>query len=180
MAEYEDMENYAPPAMRETLARPGDPAEVARNLARRHPDDFTRTPGMASIEEIAAAYQNECLCGHAYANNCAHYLSHAFADAGYTNILKPLAAIEARCASKRPIRARNMWKWFETVATKRSSRIVKNTGMWAVFQYDEVPGSYWGGHVCIIDTDSIDVDGKFLYYGTGCFPEWSLQSAFKW
>ena len=44
---------------------------------------------------------------------------------------------------------------------------MRNTGFWAVFELDE--SVYWGGHVCIIDTETWKV------YGTGMHAFWDWE-----
>ena len=114
--------------------------------------------------------------GDHYANNCALYLSDAFFQAGFAELAAGQPAdhfITARCGSsaKRPIRARDIWQWFQSKAMQTNRTINRNTGIWAVFQLDEQV--YWGGHVLIIDTDA------WAGYGTGNHPDWS-QYALRW
>jgi len=124
-----------------------------------------------SLAGVGAAWSNSCEGGDRYDNNCAHFLSDAFIRAGFTELLPPNSHINARCPSKRPIRARDMWNWFQWKATRTSRTIEKNTGWWAVFQLNEK--AYWGGHVAVLDS------GTGTYYGTGWYPNWD-QYLYQW
>lgn len=164
----EDMENLAPPPF--PAWKLGDPKPAGD-------EDRIRLQSLAlepkTIAMAASFFAKECSGGDAYANNCAHYLSNAFMNAGFDDLKAPASCINARCdtSAKRPIRARDMWCWFQEKATKTASELPENDGFWAVFQLDEA--SYWGGHVLIYDSD------KKIYYGTGHYPNWS-QYCYKW
>jgi hypothetical protein len=137
-----------------TLIVPGMPVQ-ASDLHRQKLQSLA--PAANTIAAAAAAYNGACVGGDHYANNCAHFLSDAFIRAGFSELLAGQAAdsdFHARCGTraKRPIRARDMWQWFQSKATTTATTITRNTGMWAVFQLDE--SVYWGGHVLIIDTDA--------------------------
>lgn len=199
------MENVAPPppAKAEGMPEKASPVDVESlegTVDRRPFYDFRSLP--PSIGLAAVRFKESCEGGGYFANNCAHYLANAFAVAGYSDLLRPHAFVNARCyrtgerafpgcdpRSKRPIRAKEMEKWFISKArrTKDLSRTrgetvqqrfatIKNTGLWAVFQRDTEPGAYWGGHVCIIDTD------KWKYYGTGFdgYWYWEIQHCYQW
>jgi hypothetical protein len=118
-------------------------------------------------------WMRACQGGDAYENNCAHYLSDAMIRAGFAQLNPPSDCINARCntSRKRPIRARDMWCWFKTMATSTNTAPTKGTGIWAVFQLDEA--EYWGGHVVLLDSDS------WLYYGTAWYHDWD-QYLYKW
>jgi hypothetical protein len=121
----------------------------------------------ASIVQVAFDYGDGCDYGDRYANNCAHFLSNAFIDAGYTE----LTSFGARCSGKRPIRAGEMWTWFQTKATESSRAVQHGTGWWALFMVDE--RQYWGGHVAILDSDT------WHFYGTGWYDNWS-HYRYRW
>lgn len=161
-----DMENVAPPPPPEPS--PGDPT-----AAEQMDSDALDVPELRSIAGAASLYNSSWSGGDRYDNNCAHYLSDCFLRAGFDDLKAPQACVEARCGttSKRPVRARDMWCWFKTKATKTSTTLPKNDGMWAVFQLKE--SEYWGGHVMIYDSDNNK------YYGTGHYPEWD-QYCYKW
>jgi hypothetical protein len=156
-----------------TLIVPGMPVQ-ASDLHREKLQSLAPTAN--TIAAAAARYNGACVGGDHYANNCAHFLSDAFIRAGFNELLAGQAAdsdFHARCGTpaKRPIRARDMWQWFQSKATTKATAITRNTGMWAVFQLDE--SVYWGGHVVIIDTDA------WAWHGTGCHWNWN-QYAYKW
>jgi len=160
------MESISPPAP--PLPGPDDPKPAALV-----PEHVSSVVVVKSIAGAASIYNRGCVGGDAYDNNCAHFLSDAFIRAGYLELNPPSDCVNARCSTsaKRPIRARDMWCWFQSIATDQRNKLPKNEGYWAVFQLDE--SQYWGGHVVIIDTDSN------LYYGTGNYPSWT-QYCYKW
>lgn len=200
------METLIPPPPMEIPGMPNKAApDVRRTLSSRV--DRRRTFGLRepapSIALAAARFEESCIGGGRFDNNCAHFLANAFVRAGYDDLLRRHAFINARCyrteagstspgcdpAAKRPVRAREMEKWFDYKAarSKDLSRTsgetveerfapLRNTGFWAVFQRDTSPGGYWGGHACIIDTDS------WSYYGTGSngYWYWELQHCYQW
>lgn len=126
-----------------------------------------------STEGAAKAYVGQCEGGDKFKNNCAHFLSNALIAAGYDDLRQPDICVHARCFTdaRRPIRARDMWCWFKDRATKTGGVVVRNTGLWAVFQLDE--SQYWGGHVVIVDSD------RWIYYGTGWYDDWG-QHSYQW
>ncbi|ACA15974.1 hypothetical protein M446_1468 [Methylobacterium sp. 4-46] len=137
-------------------------------------DQALLVPGK-TLEGAAKMFSEKCSGGDEYTNNCAHFLSNAFIKAGFTELrdIRTNKCIKARCgtSASRPIRARNMWCWFQAKARRHERMVEPNTGFWAVFQHIE--GGYWGGHVVIIDTN------RWKYYGTGWYSEWD-QYAFQW
>jgi hypothetical protein len=151
---------------------PGMPAEASE----LHRQKLQSLAPPNTIAVVAAAYSGRCTGGDHYANNCAHFLSDAFLRAGFNELAAGQSAdhfVTARCgtSAKRPIRARDMWQWFQFKATDASTTLDRNTGLWVVFQLDEAV--YWGGHVVIVDTNA------WTYYGTGCHWDWK-QYAYKW
>lgn len=163
-----EMEHIAPPPPPELGPDDPKPASPAHQKALLENLLLAK-----SIAGAAAVFNDKCASGDSFENNCAHYLSDAFIRAGYTELKPPSACIQARCgtASQRPIRARDMWCWFQNMATETQNTLPSNDGYWAVFQLNEA--KYWGGHVVIIDTDT----GTF--YGTGNYPQWD-QHCYKW
>lgn len=148
-----------------TVHIPGMPQLAVGNSAAAA---VSQAPTLAGV---GAAWTGACVCGSAYQNNCAHFLSDAFIRAGFTNLNPPNAHIKARCGSKRPIRAREMREWFRSQAVRTSRQLEEGTGWWAVFQLNE--RRYWGGHVAVFDSDS------WTYYGTGWFQDWD-QYLYQW
>lgn len=165
-----DMEDLPEPPSVEIPGMPTEASEIDRQKLR------ALVPATGTIATAAAEYNGRCAGGDHYANNCAHYLSDAFLRAGFTELAAGQSAdhfITARCGTlaKRPIRARDMWQWFQSKAAQTSKTLNCNTGLWAVFQLDEAV--YWGGHVVIVDTDA------WTFHGTGCHWDWN-QYAYKW
>ena len=123
----------------------------------------------APLSDVCRYYSHICACGLKYTNNCAHYLSNAFIQAGYTDLLY-FNQITARCAAGRPIRAFDVLSWFKTKRTEsRTGLVPRGNGYWATYQ--ETPG--WK-HVAVIDTDS------WKYCGTGDYSRWPIQWSYRW
>jgi hypothetical protein len=158
------MEHVPPPAPKfdPNAPTPGDSSKLERKRA-----------AVPSLEAVASYWSDSCAGQDSYANNCAHFLSDAFIRAGYTELNPPAACINARCETpaKRPVRARDMWCWFQSKATKTSTQLTKNTGWWAAFQLNETV--YWGGHVALFDSNN------WKYYGTGWYEDWG-QHLYQW
>lgn len=177
------MEDRVPPAALEIPGMPsrafGSASAVAmENVAAPRPFDLPGAPAAADLgspplSAIAAHWMNSCAGGDVQSNNCAHYLSDAFIRAGFTELAQANPHIEARCGTtaRRPIRARNMWSWFQSKATTTSTTARQNTGWWAVFQLDE--RAYWGGHVAVLDSNA------WQFYGTGWYANWN-QYLYQW
>lgn len=168
--------NEARDAMERLLA-PAQPvleATDATLATQLDVDALAKTIGVAkTIAGAASLFTKSCEGGDSYENNCAHYLSDAFLRAGFDDLKAPAACINTRCAtnSKRPVRARDMWCWFQEKQTESRDKIPSKEGFWAVFQLNEA--EYWGGHVIIIDTD------KNIVYGTAHYPKWT-QHCYRW
>jgi len=156
----EAMEYIAPPAPEEVPGMPTAASAVGEVMP---------TAVVPPLSSVGANWRNSCAGGDRFSNNCAHFLSDAFIRAGYTD----LQGFGERCytPAKRPIRAREMWSWFNTRAVRRCNTVQRNTGWWAVFQLDE--SVYWGGHVALLDSDS------WQYYGTGWYANWR-QHLYQW
>ena len=64
------------------------------------------------LKEAFDGYQNHCKCGVSYDGlNCAHFLSNTLINTGFTELGKLEDA--ATCPSCRPIRAKELHKWFK-------------------------------------------------------------------
>jgi hypothetical protein len=152
-----------PPPMRYFAGAPTEGAQA---------DQDKLQAGM-SAQGAAKIFARKCDGGDVCNNNCAHFLSNAFIDAGFANLRDANACVTSRCATtaKRPIRARDMWCWFKSLAASSGGAVARNTGFWAVFQLDEA--QYWGGHVVIIDSNA------WKYYGTGWYDDWT-QYSYQW
>ncbi|MGW2746590.1 hypothetical protein [Streptomyces sp. NPDC001450] len=161
----EQMEHIPPPPAVELPGAPRSADGIAPAGAA-----VRALPLMASV---GSQWTNSCLGGDAYANNCAHFLSDAFIRAGYTELAVANPFVNARCntSARRPIRARDMWAWFQSKAVRTSSVLSPNTGWWAVFQLNEAV--YWGGHVALLDSNA------WIYYGTGWYGSWN-QYLYQW
>jgi len=154
------MEKVPPPTQLDTSDMPASATEFvgAAQKAQRPP-----------LSSVGANWRNSCAGADSFENNCAHFLSDAFIRAGYTELMQ----WGARCytSAKRPLRAREMWSWFQLMAVNSSNTLQRNTGWWAVFQLDE--RVYWGGHVVLLDSNS------WVYYGTGWYGRWA-QYLYQW
>jgi hypothetical protein len=161
----EQMEHIAPPPTEELV---GAPRYAGADMTQ-----VTVPRVLPALSSVGSHWTESCLGGDTFANNCAHFLSDAFIRAGYTELATANPYIHARCytTARRPIRARDMWAWFQSRAVRTSSTPMPNTGWWAVFQLDEQV--YWGGHVLLLDT------GTWTYYGTGYHGTWH-QHLYQW
>ncbi|VXC65663.1 hypothetical protein [Pseudomonas sp. 9Ag] len=102
-----------------------------------------------------------------YANNCAHYLSDALIDAGFSDLSSAHACVTHRCGTpdctsggKRPTRAKDMRCWFLEKDGSPVSSVQRGTGFYAVYQERQSDGQ---GHVVILDS------GTWKFYGTGWY-----------
>ncbi|MFE6288034.1 hypothetical protein [Streptomyces sp. NPDC057877] len=186
------MENIAPPASPRRAGDPGPAGAAAATEQMEHlaPPPSDNLPGapryagpdiaqaeglmvLPALSTVGSHWTGRCVGGDTFANNCAHFLSDAFIRAGYTELANANPYINARCytPARRPIRAREMWAWFQHRAVRTSYTPTPHTGWWAVFQLDE--SVYWGGHVLLLDTDT------WTYYGTGYHGSWR-QYLYQW
>ena len=121
------------------------------------------------LTKVSKKYRRGCACGVRLSNNCAHYLSNAFIEAGYTELLE-VPWITERCKAGRVIRAQDMLKWFQE---KRGQFHLgtppPKSGLWATYQ--EKPDRR---HVLITDTN------KNTYYGTDNCLTWPTQWHYQW
>lgn len=150
---------------------PYQPLNVVWNepsTANAAADPTARAEG-PSLAQVAIHYERGCTCGKRLSNNCAHYLSNAFIDAGYAELAED-PAFGPRCQAGRPIRAQDMLKWFQERSVRFHQGIPPaNTGLWAGYQ--EKPGRR---HVLILDTDT----GQ--YFGTDHCADWPVQWFYQW
>jgi hypothetical protein len=189
LVSQKEMENFAPPVPNFIDGAPV-PA-LSRSDAyelRTIPD---RIPKLSDIAKVWDGSCRDCsgqqpgsCCkgGKKYPNNCAHFLSDVMIRAGFTELLtdtKLYKCDKSDCGcptERRPVRARDMWAWFQKKATSKHEKISwknipKNSGWWAIFQLNET--EYWGGHVIVLDTDSWE------YFGTCSYPAWD-QYCYQW
>lgn len=123
-----------------------------------------------TIEGAAKVFNRDCLGKvSSYQNNCAHYLSDAFIEAGFSELAVAHSCVSSggRCGpphctsgGKRPIRARDVRCWFNEKDANPDSTVGKGTGHYAVYQERQSDGQ---GHVVILDSDN------WKYYGTGWY-----------
>lgn len=114
------------------------------------------------LERAWNSYTGTCTCGTRYNNNCAHFLTNAFALAGAT-----FPAGAAKCPAGRMIRAKEVLAWWKTFSTgfQNNHNSISN-GYWMVYQ--ESGGQ---GHVCL-HLESLT--GRY-FRGTGDYPNWPVQ-----
>ncbi|MFC1751467.1 DUF4157 domain-containing protein [Pseudomonadota bacterium] len=104
-----------------------------------------------SLQEAANVFDLDCSCGEALANNCAHYLSDAMIDAGYSELDGGIGGMYRRrngfvvCKHGRPVRAKEMRDWFATEGTVENAA-AKPDGYYAVYQQRDSDSQ---GHVTI-------------------------------
>lgn len=127
-------------------------------------------------------FNDSCSCGEDLGNNCAHYLSDALIrsgdsdlDAGEGGLYRKHAG-RAVCKHGRPVRARELEKWFADKASERKEGEPQSDQRhWAVWQGG---GGYWGGHVVIHKHNG--AGGDYDSRGTGDYPEWPKQKHYTW
>lgn len=151
-------------------ARPADVRLVA-----------TTGPNPRTLAAVAANWTESCTLKDVEINNCAHFLSDAFIKAGYTELTRSggNVCITEWCdydsgsnnPSARPIRAKEMWAWFKTMAASTLRKKPNKKGYWATFQWDK---DYSGGHVLLYDSDNN------VEYGTPAHWDWSDQYFYQW
>ena len=120
-------------------------------------------------------YKNSCICAppdRRYANNCAHFLSNALILGGFSDIDggKGADMREVKgfcvCPSGRPIRAKELRKWFGMRWTNHRE---PQDGINLVYQERL---SDRQGHVALKEYR----DGKLIRCkGTGDYPGWEIQ-----
>jgi hypothetical protein len=114
------------------------------------------------MERAWNLYSDSCACGTVYANNCAHFLTNAFALAGAS-----FPANSAKCPKGRMIRAKEALEWFRSLATgfKPDHQAISG-GYW--FVYQEISGQ---GHVCM----HLESPEEYSWVGTGDYDDWPVQ-----
>ena len=117
-------------------------------------------------------YSSSCVCGYAYDNNCAHYLSNALIKGGFSEIDGGVGANFrivngfCVCRSGRPVRAKELRDWFGRKWSFHSSS--PSDGMVLVYQ-ERSDGQ---GHVLLKKYSGGNSIG---YKGTGDYPSWPTQ-----
>jgi len=130
--------------------------------------DQAKLKAGATLEGAAKVFDRACKGKvSSYENNCAHYLSDALIDAGFSDLSSAHSCVTHRCGSpecasggKRPTRAKDMHCWFRSKDGRPVSSVQKGTGFYAVYQERQSDGQ---GHVVILDS------GSWKFYGTGWF-----------
>lgn len=186
---FADSENYQPPQPAIVTGAPTPALTQAKSFeVELTPTDAPQLSSIAGVwnavcRDCGGAQPNSCCAGsQKFDNNCAHFLSDALIRCGFTELLTDSSLYrcdKSNCKipnARRPVRAREMWAWFQKKAVKRQEKvqwnqIKKNSGWWAVFQLSEA--EYWGGHVIVLDTNNWE------YYGTCSYPNWD-QYAYQW
>ena len=111
------------------------------------------------------------MCGYAYDNNCAHYLSNAMILGGYSEIDGGIGANFrivngfCVCRSGRPVRAKELRDWFGRKWTHHSTP--PTNGICLVYQ--ESNGQ---GHVLL---KKYQGGSSIGHQGTGDYPGWPIQ-----
>jgi len=127
------------------------------------------------------AYRGECACGHAFGNDCAHFLSDALILGGYSELDGGMGRLNRRhngrivCRSGRPVRAKELRDWFASKATdtKRNEPEADiPAGYWAVYQERARDGQ---GHVLLHHHTGGTYDDR----GTGDYPRWRTQVHYR-
>ena len=125
-----------------------------------------------SLQTSWDKYTNSCVCGNAYANNCAHYLSNALILGGFSEIDGGKGAdLRIRngfcvCRSGRPVRAKEMRDWFGRKWTHHSTP--PTNGICLVYQEGNGKDDR---HVLLKKYQ----DGRKIgHVGTGDYP-WPIQ-----
>ena len=156
--QVEPFESILQPA---SLLTPDSPAEGTRA-------DQAKLKAGKTLEGSAKAFERACKGKvSSYPNNCAHYLSDALIDAGFSDLSSAHTCVTHRCGSpectsggKRPTRAKDMQCWFLEKDGNPAASVQKGSGFYAVYQERQSDGQ---GHVVILDSDA------WKFYGTGWF-----------
>ncbi len=130
--------------------------------------DQAKLKAGTTLEGTAKLFERKCKGKvSSYPNNCAHYLSDAFIDAGFSDLSSAHPCVTHRCGTpdctsggKRPTRAKDMRCWFLGKDASPVASVKKGTGFYAVYQERQSDGQ---GHVVILDS------GTWKFYGTGWF-----------
>lgn len=129
-----------------------------------------------SIQSSWDNYSNSCVCGYAYENNCAHYLSNALTKGGFSEINGGVGGnfriVNGFCVCRSgcPVRAKELRDWFGRKWSLHSSPPSDGT----ILVYQESRGQ---GHVLLKKYK----DGKSIdYKGTTDLPSWPIQQYYYW
>lgn len=160
--------------------RPPESLRILSSPGEGTAEDQKKLTAGTTIEGSAKVFNRDCLKKvSSYENNCAHYLSDAFIEAGFAELAQPHDCITSggRCgppnctsSGKRPIRAKDIRCWFVTKDSVPVSSVKSKTGFYAVYQERQSDGQ---GHVVILDSNA------WKFYGTGWF-EAGLSAPNDW
>ena len=133
-------------------------------------DNWQRDQDRMSVQSSWDNYSGSCVCRHRYDNNCAHFLSNALIQGGFSAIdggsgadLRIVGGF-CVCSSGRPIRAKELRSWFGKKWTRHSS---PKDGINVVYQE-----SHGQGHVLLKNYSNGEPSG---HKGTGDYPNWATQ-----
>ena len=127
-----------------------------------------------SLEAAWKSYSDSCVCGEKLKNNCAHYLSNALIEAGYSSIDGGSGGLfrdengYCVCKSGRPVRAKELRNTFFT-ENNWACHDEPREGYNLVYQERAADGQ---GHVLI---KKYSGGRKVGHKGTGDYPEWDIQ-----
>ena len=131
-----------------------------------------------SLEAAFDKYSNSCTCPCQYDHNCAHYLSNALILGGFEELhggnskscYHGSSSHMLVCQTGRPIRAKELRKWFYERYRKSTH---PHVGVNFVYQERARDGQ---GHVLL---KKYNQNGEFeSYRGTGDYPGWAIQEYF--
>lgn len=136
--------------------------QAVRRLIKGRAMESADPKPVAFMEAAWNAYSDSCPCGMRYDENCAHYLTNAFALAG-----AGFPADAAKCPAGRMIRAKQTLAWFRSFARgfRTDHRSIKG-GYW--FVYQEKDGH---GHVCM----HLEGPNGHQWKGTKDPTDWPVQ-----
>ena len=118
-----------------------------------------------SLTTAWSKFTGSCACGQHLENNCAHFLSEALIQAGFTELDGGKGANERQkngrvvCSSGRPIRAKELRDWAKNIFIKRTAQ---PTGVCFVYQERASDGQ---GHVLL--------KNGTIFKGTGDHHDWA-------
>ncbi|MEC0184744.1 hypothetical protein P4H61_25055 [Paenibacillus peoriae] len=127
--------------------------------------DFFDTASLSKAYEL---YEGKCTCDTSYGNDCAHFLSNALINAGYS------ITSGVKCPTGRLIRAKELRDWAKKMpnVVERTNHDSSSSGYWFVYQERANDGQ---GHVCIHKENQ----GKHTSVGTGDYPDWEVQTHYQ-
>ena len=138
------------------------------------------SPLILGFESAWSQYVHSCECGRSYDNNCAHYISNALINGGFSDLDggngADMRKVNGRivCCSGRPIRAKELCAWAEAKWGPPKSKV--QDGIYFVYQERRSDSQ---GHVLLQKYAYLDDQHKQLKMsgvnGTGNYPNWEKQ-----